>query len=168
MAKSVSRLIIFPSGVEKARLSQAIQSSQQKRSRSSANCQTNQSNENPYRAGQPFAGPASSAAHALSSCSKNRAIRSRTFAVRRSLSLRTSLLSSAFRRPLGLFGSAPRKTRIERRSSAGFFQDHQKSKREKIPGERSASSARRSYFAETAAGHRDPANCTSRLVHRSR
>src|SRR6266404_6783677 len=148
MAKSISRLIILLPASKKQergeqvqwnngvlecwrseshysitpqRLSQAIQSSQQKRSRSSANCQTNQSNENPYCAGQPFAGPASSAAHALSSCSKNRAIRSRTFAVRRSLSLRTSLLSSAFRRPLGLFGSAPRKTRIERRSSAGFF-----------------------------------------------
>src|SRR5947208_12710516 len=136
MAKSISRLIILLPASKKQergeqvqwnngvlecwrseshysitplRLSQAIQSSQQKRSRSSANCQMNHSNENPYRAGQCFAGPPNSAAQVLSSCSKSCAIRERTLADKKGLSFATLLLLSALSRPLGLSGSAPRK-----------------------------------------------------------
>src|SRR5215471_17819748 len=123
MAKSISRLIIFLS-VRQSKESgqrQQIQSHQKSRSMlSSSRSQKNSSIEKPYRAGQLFACPPSSKAHALSSCSKNRAIRSRTFAVSLSLLRPASLFSSGFSLPLGFSGSPPRKRRTDRRSSAGF------------------------------------------------
>src|SRR5215510_3543990 len=123
MAKSISRLIIFLS-VRQSKESgqrQQIQSHQKSRSMlSSSRSQKKSSIEKPYRVGQLFARPPSSKAHALSSCSKNRAIRSRTFSVSRSLSRPASLFSCGFSPPLGLAGSPPRKRNIDRRNSAGF------------------------------------------------
>src|SRR6266496_3527535 len=122
MAKSISCRIIFPSASRKQERwqRQQIQSHQKRRSiLSSSRSQKNSSSEKPYRVGQLFARPPSSEAHALSSCSKNRAIRSRTFAVSRSLSRPASLLSCGFVPPLALFGSPPRNSRIERRNSVG-------------------------------------------------
>src|SRR2546430_16093871 len=123
MAKSTSCLIISPSALRKQerRQHQQIQSHQKKRSMLSSNkSQKYSSSEKPYRTGQVFARPPSSTAHALSSCSKNRATRSRTFAVSRSFSRPASLFSCGFNSPLGLSGSPPRNSRIDRRSSAGF------------------------------------------------
>src|SRR4029453_14590453 len=123
MAKSISCLIIFPSALRKQERwqRQEIQSHQKRRSiLSSSRSQKKSSSEKPYRAGQLFARPPSSAAQALSSCSKNLAIRARTFAVSRSFSRPASLLSWGFNPPLGLSGSPPRKRRIDRRSSRGF------------------------------------------------
>src|SRR6266550_1206928 len=122
-AKPTSCMIISPSASRKQerRQRQQIQSHQKRRSMlSSSRSQKNSSIEKPYRVGQLFARPPSSEAHALSSCSKNRAIRSRTFAVSRSFSRPASLFSWGFNPPLGLSGSPPKKRRIDRRSSAGF------------------------------------------------
>src|SRR6476620_2584172 len=74
MAKSISFLIIFRlvSKKQKRVQRQQIQSHQKRRSMlSSSRSQKNNKNEKPYRAGQLFARPPSSAAQALSSCSKN-------------------------------------------------------------------------------------------------
>src|SRR5882724_5024047 len=123
MARSISCLIIFPSASRKQERwqRQQIQSHEKKRSiLSSSKSQKYSSSEKPYRVGQLFARPPSSTAQAFSSCSKNRAIRPRTFAVSQSFSRPASLLSCGFNPPLGLSGSPPRKRRINRRSSAGF------------------------------------------------
>src|SRR5262249_16186336 len=123
MAKSTSCLIIFLSVSTKQKRwqRQQIQSHQNRRSMLSSNrSQKDSNNEKPYRAGQLFARPPSSKAQALSSCSKNLGIRSRTFAESRSLSRPASLLSCGLNRPLGFSGSPPRKRRIDPRSSAGF------------------------------------------------
>src|SRR5438874_7795644 len=115
MAKPTSCLIISlsPSRKQEPWQRQQIQSHQKKRSiLSSSRSQKNSSSEKPYRVGQLFARPPSSDAHALSSCSKNRAIRSRTFAVSCSFSRPASLLSWGFNPPLGLSGSPPRKPSI--------------------------------------------------------
>src|SRR6266567_7130255 len=123
MAKPISCLIISlsPSRKQERWQRQQIQSHQKRRSMlSSSRSQKNNAKEKPYRAGQLLARPPSSAAQALSSCSKNRATRSRTFVVNGSLSRPASLFSLGFSCPLGFSGSPPRKRRIERRSSAGF------------------------------------------------
>src|SRR6266550_3641847 len=122
-AKPTSCMIISPSASRKQerRQRQQIQSHQKRRSiLSSSRSQKNSSIEKPYRVGQLFARPPSSDAQALSSCSKNRATRSRTFVVNGSLWRPASLFSLGFSCPLGFSGSPPRKRRIERRSSAGF------------------------------------------------
>src|SRR6201985_2548423 len=121
MTRSISSLVIFPSALAKPEHGQRqqIQSHQKRRSMlSSSKSQKNRRNEKPYRVGQLFARPPSSDAHALSSCSKNRPIRSRTFAVSRSLSRPASLLSCGFKPPLRLSGSPPSNRRIDRPSSA--------------------------------------------------
>src|SRR5262245_46519012 len=104
MSRSISCWIIFPSASRKQERSQPqqIQSHQKRRSILSSNkSQTDNTNEKPYRAGQLFARPPSFKAHALSSCSKNCAIRSRTFAVSRSFLQAASLLSCGLNPPLG-------------------------------------------------------------------
>ena len=67
-----------------------------------------------------FARPPSSAAQAFSSCSKNRATRSRTLSVSRSFVWPASLLCGGLNLPLGLSGSPPKKRRIDAAAQRDF------------------------------------------------
>src|SRR5262249_1509102 len=101
---------------------QLIQSHQKRRSMlSSSRSQKNKSNEKPYRAGQSLAGPPRRAAQLFSSFLKNRARCDRTFSVSKSFSILAQLLWSGVALLPDLSGSAPRKSRTERRSSVGFL-----------------------------------------------
>src|SRR6188472_3950797 len=80
----------------------------------------NNSSKKPYRAGQSLAAPPSRDAQVFSSFLKNCARCDRTLSVSGSFSIVRQLLSLATRLT-GLSGSAPKKPRIERRSSVGFL-----------------------------------------------
>src|SRR5262249_25093701 len=123
-----------PTTVERRLYPHAIQSHQKRMSKPSNICTKKISNEKPYRAGHRFAGPPSSEAQAFSSCSKNLAIRDRTFSVSRSFSFLESGLSVVLDSPFGLSGSAPKNRRIERRSSTGFSSRSSKKKIRKRSG----------------------------------
>jgi len=163
------RLIIFPPVLKKR---DSVRQSNQASTRGRdppPNCQTNQSNENPYRAGQPFAGPASSRRTRFKFLFEEQ---SHTVAQLLPLDEACPCEHRYCHRPSdgrsACSGSAPRKTRIERRSSAGFFQDHQKSKREKFRANVALPARDDLTWMRPQQDTRDPANCASRLVHRSR
>src|SRR6476619_5821343 len=81
----------------------------------------NNSSKKPYRAGQSLAAPPSRAAQVFSSFLKNCARCERTLSVSGSFSILAQLLYSAGTQLDSLSGLAPRKSRIDRRSSIGFL-----------------------------------------------